>query len=309
MARRAAAAAPAARARRRSALQYGDQPHRGLCRQECANPHSDLGDLRGVLRLRRQGRHQAENLSDVRRPRPGAPCPRLLHAGAHLPELRRPRPVDRQPLRVMRRLRPGDPRADAVGEYSGRRRGRHPHPAWPARARPACAAVRPAISTFSCRSARIRSSSARAPICIAASRFPWSTAAVGGEFEVPTIDGGKTKVKIPEGTQSGRRFRLQGKGMPVLRARQIRRHVCPGRGRDAAEADQEAARAIGRIRPAVVDRNAARNRRDSSARSRSSSTGSAAAPARLEPIWSLPSECFKSDTISSRAKACTRFFA
>jgi molecular chaperone DnaJ len=45
-------------------------------------------------------------------------------------------------------------------------------------------------------------------------------AAMGGEFEVPTIDGDKTKVKIPEGTQSGRRFRLQGKGMPVLRARQ-----------------------------------------------------------------------------------------
>jgi molecular chaperone DnaJ len=46
------------------------------------------------------------------------------------------------------------------------------------------------------------------------------TAALGGSFDVPTIDGGKTKVKVPEGTQSGRRFRLQGKGMPVLRARQ-----------------------------------------------------------------------------------------
>jgi molecular chaperone DnaJ len=46
------------------------------------------------------------------------------------------------------------------------------------------------------------------------------TAAVGGELEVPTIDGGKTRVKVPEGTQSGRRFRLPGKGMPVLRARQ-----------------------------------------------------------------------------------------
>jgi len=46
------------------------------------------------------------------------------------------------------------------------------------------------------------------------------TAAMGGEFEVPTIDGGKTRVKVPEGTQSGRRFRLQSKGMPVLRARQ-----------------------------------------------------------------------------------------
>src|SRR6201997_5206368 len=46
------------------------------------------------------------------------------------------------------------------------------------------------------------------------------TAAVGGEFEVPTIDGGKTRVKVPEGTQSGRRFRLPSKGMPVLRGRQ-----------------------------------------------------------------------------------------
>jgi molecular chaperone DnaJ len=46
------------------------------------------------------------------------------------------------------------------------------------------------------------------------------TATLGGEFEVPTIDGGKTKVKVPEGMQTGRRFRLQGKGMPVLRSRQ-----------------------------------------------------------------------------------------
>jgi molecular chaperone DnaJ len=45
------------------------------------------------------------------------------------------------------------------------------------------------------------------------------TAALGGGFDVPTIDGGKTRVKVPEGTQSGRLFRLQGKGMPVLRAR------------------------------------------------------------------------------------------
>src|SRR5205814_3128885 len=46
------------------------------------------------------------------------------------------------------------------------------------------------------------------------------SAALGGEFEVPTIDSGKTRVKVPEGTQSGRRFRLPGKGMPVLRSRQ-----------------------------------------------------------------------------------------
>ncbi|HET9903665.1 MAG TPA: molecular chaperone DnaJ [Xanthobacteraceae bacterium] len=46
------------------------------------------------------------------------------------------------------------------------------------------------------------------------------TAALGGTFEVPTIDGSKTRVKIPEGTQSGRRLRLQGRGMPVLRSKQ-----------------------------------------------------------------------------------------
>ena len=46
------------------------------------------------------------------------------------------------------------------------------------------------------------------------------TAALGGEFEVPSIDGSKSRVKVPAGTQSGRRFRLGGKGMPVLRAKQ-----------------------------------------------------------------------------------------
>jgi molecular chaperone DnaJ len=43
-------------------------------------------------------------------------------------------------------------------------------------------------------------------------------AALGGEFEVPTIDGETARVKIAEGTQSGRRLRLSGKGMPVLRS-------------------------------------------------------------------------------------------
>jgi molecular chaperone DnaJ len=46
------------------------------------------------------------------------------------------------------------------------------------------------------------------------------TAALGGEFEVPAIDGSKARVKVPGGTQTGRRFRLTGKGMPVLRSKQ-----------------------------------------------------------------------------------------
>lgn len=48
-----------------------------------------------------------------------------------------------------------------------------------------------------------------------------TTAALGGQIDVPTIDGGKTKVKVTEGTQTGKQFRLKGKGMPVLRSQQV----------------------------------------------------------------------------------------
>ncbi|MCV6591694.1 MAG: molecular chaperone DnaJ [Silicimonas sp.] len=42
-------------------------------------------------------------------------------------------------------------------------------------------------------------------------------AALGGDVEVPTIDGGRSRVKVPAGSQSGRQMRLRGKGMPALR--------------------------------------------------------------------------------------------
>ena len=48
-----------------------------------------------------------------------------------------------------------------------------------------------------------------------------TTAALGGEFNVPQIDGGKTRVKVPEGSQTGKQFRLKGKGMPVLRTAKV----------------------------------------------------------------------------------------
>lgn len=41
-------------------------------------------------------------------------------------------------------------------------------------------------------------------------------AALGADIEVPTIDGGRAKVKIPEGTQTGQQFRLRSKGMSIL---------------------------------------------------------------------------------------------
>ncbi|MGH3184739.1 MAG: molecular chaperone DnaJ, partial [Streptosporangiaceae bacterium] len=43
-------------------------------------------------------------------------------------------------------------------------------------------------------------------------------AALGGEIEVPAIDGTKAKVKVPPGTQTGDQFRLRGKGFSVLRS-------------------------------------------------------------------------------------------
>jgi molecular chaperone DnaJ len=36
---------------------------------------------------------------------------------------------------------------------------------------------------------------------------------------VPTVEGAATRIKIPEGSESGKQFRLKGKGMPVLRSK------------------------------------------------------------------------------------------
>src|SRR5216684_3768653 len=48
--------------------------------------------------------------------------------------------------------------------------------------------------------------------------IPMATAALGGALEVPVIDGGRAKITVPAGTQSGHQFRLKGKGMSVLRS-------------------------------------------------------------------------------------------
>ncbi len=49
---------------------------------------------------------------------------------------------------------------------------------------------------------------------------PMTVAALGGDIEIPTIDGGRSKIKIPDGSQTGKRMRLRGKGMSVLRSGQ-----------------------------------------------------------------------------------------
>ena len=50
--------------------------------------------------------------------------------------------------------------------------------------------------------------------------IPMTKAALGGTIEVPTVDGSRARVTIPEGTQSGHQFRLRGKGMSVMHAGQ-----------------------------------------------------------------------------------------
>ncbi len=46
---------------------------------------------------------------------------------------------------------------------------------------------------------------------------PMTTAALGGTVEIPSLDGTKGRITIPAGTQTGKKFRLKGKGMPILR--------------------------------------------------------------------------------------------
>ena len=48
--------------------------------------------------------------------------------------------------------------------------------------------------------------------------LPMTRASLGGEIEVPVIDGTRARVKIPAGTQTGDQFRLRGKGFSVLRS-------------------------------------------------------------------------------------------
>ncbi len=83
------------------------------------------------------------------------------------------------------------------------------------------------------------------------------TAALGGEFEVPTIDGSQDACENSERHAVRAALPVAGQGHAGAPLQAGRRHVCPGDGRNAAEPDQTAARAVGRVREAVVARNPA----------------------------------------------------
>ena len=211
-------------------------------------------DLRGLLRHRRQGRHQAEDLRDLRRRRQDPARPGLLHARAHLPDLPGPRPGDRRSLpdpapapgRVTRErtLSVNIPagvedgtRIRLAGEGEAGVRGGPPGDLYIFLSLAPHAFFQRDGADLHC----------RVPISMV-------TAALGGEFEVPTIDGSKTRVKVPDGTQSGRRFRLKGKGMPVLRSKQTGDMYVQVVVETPQNLTKTPARAAGRIRQAVVRR-------------------------------------------------------
>ena len=75
----------------------------------------------------------------------------------------------------------------------------------------------------------------------------FATAALGGEIEIPTLDG-HAKIKIPPETQTGQVFRLRNKGIRPVRGSVQRRPLLPRRDRDAGQAHVAAEGAAARVR-------------------------------------------------------------
>ena len=65
----------------------------------------------------------------------------------------------------------------------------------------------------------------------------FTTAALGGEIEIPTLDG-YAKIKIPAETQTGKVFRLRGKGIKGVRSSTARRPALPRRRGNAGQPDR-----------------------------------------------------------------------
>ena len=107
-----------------------------------------------------------------------------------------------------------------------------------------------------------------------------TTAALGGEFDVPTLEGTGAKVKVAAGTQPGQRVRLKGKGMPVLRsARRSATSTSSStsrRRRTSAASSASCSRSSRRPRPRTTARHRAASSTSSRACSRRSSRGAAA---------------------------------
>ncbi len=137
--------------RQRSALQSRDHARGRFQGQANDHPRHHAGAVRDLQRQRRDAGLAADRLPDLprQRPRPGAAG--LLHHRADLPVVPRRRPRHRESMPELRR-----PGPHAQGEVArrvdpGRASRTEPASGWPAKARPACAAARRAISISSSR--------------------------------------------------------------------------------------------------------------------------------------------------------------
>ena len=186
--------------------------------KQATDPGADLGALRGLQRLRRRRRRAAGDLPDLPGPRQGAGAAGLLHDRAHLPDLPRRRPGHQESLQRLRRRGPRAAREDAAGQHPRRASRTAPASAWPARARRAArrAGRRPLHLPVDRAAPHVP---ARRRQHLLPRADPDDHGGAGRRVEVPTVDGGRAKVTIPAGTQTGQQFRLRGKGMSVLRSR------------------------------------------------------------------------------------------
>ena len=75
----------------------------------------------------------------------------------------------------------------------------------------------------------------------------FATAALGGEIEIPTLDG-HAKIKIPAETQTGQVFRLRGKGIKGVRSTCHGDLFCHVADRDAGQAHRAPEGAAARVR-------------------------------------------------------------
>jgi molecular chaperone DnaJ len=174
--------------------------------------------LRTLRRFGRRAGHRHAALQPVRRPRQGPRPAGLLHGRAHLPDLPRPRRSDRETLPLLPGRGPGRYSAEAGCHHSPGRRYRHPHPpagkgeAGPFGAPPGDLYIFIHIRRHNVFERDGTTLLTRVPIT-------FTTAALGGEIEIPGLDGKHIKIEIPAGIQSGKQLRKRGEGMPVLQGR------------------------------------------------------------------------------------------
>jgi molecular chaperone DnaJ len=208
----------------------------------------------------RQGRLQAENLSDLRRRRQGAPHPGLLHPGATCVGCQgRGQVIDNPCPNCSVRGRVTRERTLSVNVPPGVEDGTRIRLGGEGEA-----GVRGgpngdlyiflSLSPHQFFQRDGADLHCRVPISMVA-------AALGGNFDVPTIDGGQTKVKVPEGHPAGPPLPSRRQGHAGAAYARARRHVRASDGGDAAEAQQASKGAAGRIRQAFVERDPAGSRR------------------------------------------------